>query len=68
MVSTVNVGTLKATTSDEDKYCMLDSAANVMVVPPMRDMKEDKTVCSLVGDNKTQRLIISRPYKEREHM
>ena len=43
-VSTINVGTLKATTSDEDKYCMLGSRANVMVVPLMRDMKGDKTM------------------------
>ena len=63
-ISTINVGTLKATTSDEDKYCMLDSGANVMVVPLMRDMKGDKTMCSLVGDNKTQGLIISRLYTE----
>ena len=63
-VSTINVGTLKATTSDEDKYCMLDSGANVMVVPLMRDMKGDKTMCSLVGDNKRQGLIISRLYTE----
>ena len=35
-----------------------------MVVPLMRDMKGDKTVCSLVGDNKTQGLIISRLYTE----
>ena len=63
-VSAINVGTLKATTSDEDKYCMLDSGANVMVVPLMRDMKGDKTTCSLVGDNKTQGLIISRLYTE----
>ena len=63
-VPTINVGTLKATTSDEDKYCMLDSGANVMVVPLMRAMKGDKTMCSLVGDNKTQGLIISRLYTE----
>ena len=67
-VSAINVGTLKATTSDEDKYCMLDSGANVMVVPLMRDMKGDKTMCSLVGDNKTQGLIISRLYTKREHI
>ena len=63
-ISTINVGTLKATTSDEDKYCMLDSGANVMVVPLMRDMRGDRTMCSLVGDNKTQGLIISRLYTE----
>ena len=60
LVSAINVGTLKATTSDEDKYCMLDSGANVMVVPLMRKMQGDKTMCSLVGDKKTQGLIISR--------
>ena len=64
LVSAINVGTLKATTSDEDKYCMLDSGANVMVVPLMRNMQGDKTVCSLVGDKKTQGLIISRLYTE----
>ena len=63
-VSAINVGTLKATTSDEDKYCMLDSGANVMVVPLTRGMKGDRTMCSLVGDNKTQGLIISRLYTE----
>ena len=63
-VSAISVGTLKASTSDEDKYCMLDSGANVMVVPLMRDMKGDKTMCSLVGDNKAQGLIISRLYTE----
>ena len=63
-VFTINVGTLKATTSDEDKYCMLDSDANVMVVPLMRDMRGDRTMCSLVGDNKTQGMIISRLYTE----
>ena len=35
-----------------------------MVVPLMRDMRGDKTMCSLVGDNKTQGLIISRIYTE----
>ena len=43
------MGTLKATTSDEDKYCMLDSG--VMVVLFMEGMKGDRTMCSLVGDN-----------------
>ena len=64
LVSAINVGILKASTSDEDKYCMLDSGANVMVVPLMRNMRGDKTMCSLVGDNKTQGLIISRLYTE----
>ena len=63
-VSAINVGILRATTSDEDKYCMLDSGANVMVVPLKEGMIGDKTMCSLVGDNKTQGLIISRLYTE----
>ena len=58
------VGILRATTSDEDKYCMLDSGANVMVVPLKEGVIGDKTMCSLVGDNKTQGLIISRSYTE----
>ena len=63
-VSAINVGILRATTSDEEKYCMLDSGANVMVVPLKKGMIGDKTMCSLVGDNKTQGLIISRLYTE----
>ena len=51
------MGTLKATTSDEDKYCMLDSGANVMVVPLKGGMKGDKTRCSLAGDKEAQGLI-----------
>ena len=35
-----------------------------MAVPLMRDMKGDKTMCSLVRDNKTQGLIISRFFTE----
>ena len=42
---------------------MLASGANVMVVPLTRGMKGDRTMCSLVGDNKTQGLI-SRLYTE----
>ena len=60
----INVGTLKASTSDEDKYCMLDSGANVMVVPRVKGMEGDKTMCSLVGDKKTEGLIISRLFTE----
>ena len=32
---------LRASTSDEDKYCMLDSGANVMVVPLKEGMRGD---------------------------
>ena len=38
-VSAINVGTLKATTSHADKYCMLDSGADVMVVPSVEGME-----------------------------
>ena len=58
-VSAINVGTLKATTSDADKYCMLDSGANVMVAPPVEGMTGDQTMCSLVGDKRTPSLITS---------
>ena len=58
-IAAINVGTLKASTSDEDTYCMLDSGVNVMVVPWVKDMKGERTMCSLVGDNKTPGLIVS---------
>ena len=32
-VSAINVGALRAPTSGDDRYCMLDSGANVMVIP-----------------------------------
>ena len=56
----VHLGSLKAT-SDE-QYCMLDSGANVLVVPWKPGMKGEKTMCTLVGDNRTEGLIISRLY------
>ena len=57
----VHLGSLKAKTSDE-YYCMLDSGANVLVVPWKPGMKGEKTMCTLVGENKTEGLIISRLY------
>ena len=57
----VHLGSLKAKTSDE-QYCMLHSGANVSVVLWKPGMKGEKTVCTLVGDNKTEGLIISRLY------
>ena len=41
---------------------MLDSGANVLAVPWKPGMKGEKTMCTLVGDNKTEGLIISRLY------
>ena len=52
-VSAVSVGAVKATGS-EDHYCMLDSGANVMVIPWKEGMEGDHTMCALVGDNKTE--------------
>ena len=57
----VHLGSLKAKASDE-QYCMLDSGANVLVVPWKPGMKGEKTMCTLVGDNKTEGLIISKLY------
>ena len=45
-------GSLKAKTSDE-QYCMLDSGANVPVIPWKPGMKGERTMCTLVGENKT---------------
>ena len=61
-VSAINVGTLRAPTSGDDRYCMLDSGANVMVIPKMEGMIGDETMCSLVGDNRATGLIVSRLY------
>ena len=57
----VHLGSLKAKTSDEH-YCMLDSGANVLVIPWKPGMKGEKTMCTLVGDNKTEGLIVSKLY------
>ena len=45
----VHLGSLKAKTSDE-QYCMLDSGANVLVIPWKPGMKGEKTMCTLVGE------------------
>ena len=60
--SAINVGALRAPTSGDDRYCMLDSGANVMVIPKMEGMVGDETMCSLVGDNRATGLIVSRLY------
>ena len=57
----VHLGSLKARTSDE-QYCMLDSGANVLVIPWKPGMKGEKTMYTLVGDNKTEGLIVSKLY------
>ena len=44
------------------QYCMLDSGANVSVIPWKPGMKGEKTMCTLVGENKTEGLIVSRLY------
>ena len=61
-VSAINVGALRAPTSGDDRYCMLDSGANVMVIPKMEGMVGDETMCSLVGDNRATGLIVSSLY------
>ena len=57
----VHLDSLQAKTSDE-QYSMLDSGANVLVIPWKSGMKGEKTMCTLVGDNKTEVLIVSRLY------
>ena len=61
IAAVVHLGSLKAKTSDE-QYCMLDSGANVLVIPWKPGMKGEKTMCTLVGENKTEGLIVSRLY------
>ena len=57
-VSAINVGAVKGDHSD-DHYCMLDSGANVMVIPWKEGMKGDHTMCALVGDNRTEGLVVA---------
>ena len=58
-ISAVSVGAVKSITS-EDHYCMLDFGANVMVIPWKEGMKGDHTMCALVGDNRTEGLVVAR--------
>ena len=67
-VSVINVGALRAPTTGDDRYCMLDSGANGMVIPKMEGMVGDETMCSLVGDNRATGLIVSRLYIGRNHI
>ena len=57
----VHLGSLKAKTSNEH-YCMLDSGANVLVIPWKPGMRGENTMCTLVGDNKTEGLTVSKLY------
>ena len=41
---------------------MLDSGANVLVILWKPGMRGEKTMCTLVGDNKTEGLIVSKLY------
>ena len=58
-VSAINVGAVKGDHS-EDHYCMLDSGANVMVIPWKEGMKGDHTMRALVGDHRTEGLVVAR--------
>ena len=67
-VAALSVGAVKATGS-EDHYCMLDSGANVMVIPWKEGMKGDHTMCALVGDNRTEGLVVARlSTRQRTHL
>ena len=67
-VSAVSVGAV-TTTGSEDHYCMLDSGANVMVIPWKEGMEGDHTMCALVGDNKTEGLVVARlATRQRTHL
>ena len=67
-VSAINVGAVKGDHSN-DHYCMLDSGANVMVIPWKEGMKGDHTMCALVGDNRTEGLVVARlSTRQRTHL
>ena len=67
-ISAINVGAVKGDHSD-DRYCMLDSGANVMVIPWKEGMQGDHTMCALVGDNRTEGLVVARlSTRQRTHL
>ena len=67
-ISAINVGAVKGDHSD-DHYCMLDSGANVMVIPWKEGMQGDHTMCALVGDNRTEGLVVARlSTRQRTHL
>ena len=48
---------------------MFDSGANVMVIPWKEGMEGDHTMCALVGDNKTEGLVVARlATRQRTHL
>ena len=57
--SAIQLGAVKGDHTD-DHYCMLDSGANVMVIPWKEGMKGDHTMCALVVDNRTEGLVVAR--------
>ena len=59
MIDTIKVSAVKGPDTD-DHCCVLDSGANVMVIPWKDDMKGDPTMCALVGNNQAEGLIASR--------
>ena len=43
-----NLLSITSTYSGDDRHCMLDSGANVMVIPKMEGMVGDELMCSIV--------------------
>ena len=52
------MGAVRGDHSD-DHHCMLLSEANVMVTPWKKGMKVGHTMCVLVGDNRTEGLVVA---------
>ena len=58
-IDAIKVSAVKGPETD-DHHCMLDSGANVLVIPWKEDTKGDPTMCALVGNNQTEGLIVAR--------
>ena len=58
-IDAIKVSAVKGPDTD-DHYCMLDSGANVTVIPWKDNMKGDPTMCALVGNNQAEGLIVAR--------
>ena len=57
-VDAVKVSAVKGPETN-DHYCMLDSGANVMVIPWKEGMEGESITCALVGNSQAEGLIVT---------
>ena len=49
-----------AESQDDHRVSAVSAGANVIVIPWKEGMEGDHTICALVGDNKTEGLVVAR--------